>query len=123
MNDALCPHRSGAQYAPLAKATLSGRAGASSTGSLDQGREEAWSISQEAMPTPFDASSAQPRRCSNGKSYPSSILGLTFRFIGKAAQLGRLALKLIEPHVQHVTNADHANEAIAVLHWDVANIP
>jgi hypothetical protein len=121
VKDALCPHRR--QSAPLARAALFGRAGASSTGSLDQGREEAWSISQEAMPAPLDTSSAQPRRCSNGKGYPSSILGLTFRFIGKAAQLGRLALKLIEPHVQHVTNANHANEAIAVLHWDVANIP
>jgi hypothetical protein len=123
VKDDLCPHRSGAQSAPLARAALFGRAGAGSTGSLDQGREEAWSISQEAVPAPFDTSSAQPRRCSNGKGYPSSILGLTFRFIGKAAQLGRLALKLIEPHVQHVTNADHPNEAIAVLHWDVANIP
>lgn len=55
-------------------------------------------------------------------SWMSSILGLAIRLANKIAQLGSLALKLVEPQVQHVTHADHANKAIVIVHWQVANI-
>ena len=51
----------------------------------------------------------------------SSILRLTIRLGCEGAQLGRLALKLIEPHVQDITDADHTNEAVAVGYWDVTD--
>lgn len=51
-----------------------------------------------------------------------AILGFTICLTNKIAQLGSLALKLVEPHVQHVTHAHHANEAIVIVHWQVANI-
>ena len=42
--------------------------------------------------------------------------GRTIRLTSKTAQLGRLALKLVKPHVQHVANADHAYQATTVVH-------
>jgi hypothetical protein len=44
------------------------------------------------------------------------------RLIHKIAQLSSFALKLVEPQIQYVTNADHANEAMVIVHWDVTNI-
>ena len=48
----------------------------------------------------------------------SSILGFTIRLIHQIPQLSGLALKFVEPQVQYVTNADHSNKAIVVVHGE-----
>ena len=50
------------------------------------------------------------------------ILRGTSNLIYKSAKLGGLLLKLIEPQAQNVANADHANKASFLFHWEVPNI-
>jgi hypothetical protein len=52
----------------------------------------------------------------------SSILRITVCLACKRPQLIGLLLEFIDAHVQHVANADHADDAVPVLYRNVANI-
>jgi hypothetical protein len=50
------------------------------------------------------------------------ILDLAVGLTGKRAQQAGFLLQLIDPEVQDVANADHADQTVAVLHRQVSHI-